>query len=110
MWCNARLRESAARYTSASGPRAWSGRGRCPSSAIPLDRAGDAVLERHGRLVAEERPRLPDVRLRVANVALPGLAVRWLDCAADNVAHGVEQLIEGNASPGRDVDHFAAGL
>src|SRR3954466_7913029 len=42
---------------------------RCARRAVPLDRAPQALLERYDRFIVQDRARLGDVGLRIADIA-----------------------------------------
>ena len=59
--------------------------------SAPRDRVPQSFFERHQRRVAEQSPRLADVRLGVLHVTLTSLLIDRLQSAADDVVHGAEE-------------------
>jgi hypothetical protein len=76
----------------------------------PVERVPKPLFERDNRRIAEQPVRLVDIRLGILDVPDSCFLVDRSQAAADNPAHDIEQLIEGNTARGGDVDHFAGGV
>src|SRR5690349_18002676 len=76
----------------------------------PVERELQAFFERDRRFVTEQRLRLRNVRLGIADVAGARLLVDGLHVRSDDAVHDAHEIVQRDPTGRGDVDDFAACL